>query len=280
MAVVNVRDLQGPWPEGTIYVGRNPEIWRRSGGQGAPPWGNPFVMKSEADRARVISDYSRWLADRIARGPRFRAEVASLADQNLACHCAPRACHGHVLEDAARTLAAGRDWTGRDNPRLLPLPTDAKVQEGPDTRVMRAALAAGLPDAFKADPAPEAQALRDAYRTLSFAMKDAGRLVRKPDGTWQVDPIRPPTPETKKTGLAAGSLQRALAQAVAAIPETTRPPLARALVDADARLAETAPRPPASRRNTPRALIGRPRPPRLTRAGDASGTYAWAITPI
>lgn len=251
MAVVNVRDLQGPWPEGTIYIGRNPEIWRRSGGQGAPPWGNPFVMKSEADRDRVISDYSRWLAARIAREPRFRAQVAALADQNLACHCAPRACHGHVLEDAARTLAAGRDWTGRDNPHLLPLPADAKAQEGPDTRVMRAALAAGLPDAFKADPAPEAQALRDAYRTLSFAMKDAGRLVPKPDGTWQVDSTRPPTPETKKAGLVVASLQRVLAQAGATLPETERSLLARALVEADARLAEMALRPAGIRQDVP-----------------------------
>jgi len=251
MAVVNVRDLQGPWPEGTTYIGRNPEIWRRSGGQGAPPWGNPFVMKSEADRARVISDYSRWLADRIAREPRFRAEVASLADKNLACHCAPRACHGHVLEDAARTLAAGRDWTGRDNPRLLPLPAAANAQEGPDTRVMRAALAAGLPDALKADPAPEAQALRDAYRTLSFTMKDAGRLAQGPDGTWQVVPTRPPTPKTKKAGLVAGALQRALAQAAIALPETERSRLARALIEADARLAETTLRPASTRRDIP-----------------------------
>jgi len=251
MAVVNVRDLKGPWPKGTVYIGRNPEIWRRSGGQGAPPWGNPFVMKSEADRGRVISDYTRWLADRVAREPRFRAEIVSLANQNLACHCAPRACHGHVLEDAARSLAAGRDWTGRDLPRFLTLSAGTEAQEGPDTRVMRAALAAGLPDVFKADPAPEAQALRDAYRTLSFAMKDAGRLVQGPDGAWQVDPTRPPTPETKKAGLVVGSLQRALAQAAAAIPEAERSLLARALVEADSRLAETALHPISTRRDIP-----------------------------
>lgn len=251
MAVVNVRDLRGPWPADTVYVGRNPEIWRRAGGKGSPPWGNPFAMKSEADRARVVADYTRWLADRIAREPRFKAEVAGLAGKNLACHCAPRACHGHVLEDAARALAAGRDWAGRD---LQPSPSqasapDAPAQEGPDTRVMRAALAAGLPDAFKADPAPEAAALREAYRVLSVAMKNAGRLAKDADGAWQVVAGRPQTAETKKAGLAAGSLQRALAQAAAVLPDADRSPLARALIDADARLAEAALRPAGARRD-------------------------------
>lgn len=44
-------------------------------------------MKSEANHGQVISDYTRWLADRVAREPLFHAEVASLADQSLACHC-------------------------------------------------------------------------------------------------------------------------------------------------------------------------------------------------
>jgi hypothetical protein len=255
MAVLNVRDLRGPWPRDAVYVGRNPEIWRRAGGQGQPPWGNPFAMRSEADRGRVVADYTRWLADRLSREPRFRAEVAGLAGKDLVCHCAPRACHGHVLADAARTLAAGRDWTGRDaDPQasFRDAPGSAPgtaAQEGPDTRVMRAALAAGLPDAFKADPAPEAAALREAYRVLSLAMKDAGRLVRAEDGRWEVQPTRPQTPETKKAGLAVGSLQRALAQAAAALPDAERTPLARALADADARLAETALRPTGIRRD-------------------------------
>jgi hypothetical protein len=255
MPVLNVRDLRGPWPRDAVYVGRNPEIWRRAGGQGQPPWGNPFAMKSEADRGRVIADYTRWLADRLSREPRFKAEVASLAGKDLVCHCAPRACHGHVLEDAARTLAAGRDWTGRDaDPQTSARETPGfadrtAAQEGQDTRIMRAALAAGLPDALRADPAPEAAALREAYRVLSLAMKDAGRLVRAEDGRWEIHPTRPQTPETKKAGLAVGSLQRALAQAAVALPDTARTPLTRALVDADARLAETAARPVGLRRD-------------------------------
>jgi hypothetical protein len=257
MAVLNVRDIRSPWPPNAVYVGRNSDLWRRSGGQGSPPWGNPFVMKSEADRGRVVADYARWLADRISREPRFKAEVASLAGKDLVCHCAPRACHGHVLADAARALAAGRDWTGRlpasqDLFRETSVPTpEPAAQEGPDTRIMRAALAAGLPDAFKADPAPEAAALREAYRVLSRAMKDAGRLTRTEDGRWEVRPTRPQTPETKKAGLATVSLQRVLAQAAVAFPDAARTPLARALVDADARLAETAARPAGIRRDDP-----------------------------
>jgi hypothetical protein len=257
MAVLNARDIRGPWPPNAVYVGRNPDLWRRSGGQGSPPWGNPFVMKSEADRGRVVADYARWLADRISREPRFKAEVASLAGKDLVCHCAPRACHGHVLADAARALAAGRDWSGRDPASQDPSPetsaptSEPAAQEGPDTRIMRAALAAGLPDAFRADPAPEAAALREAYRVLSLAMKDAGRLARTEDGRWEVRPTRPQTSETRKAGLAAAALQRALAQAAAALPDAARTTLARALVDADVRLAETVARPTGIRRDDP-----------------------------
>lgn len=249
MAVYNVRDLPDPWPNGVVYIGRNPEIWRRSGGNGPPAWGNPFVMKVESDRPRVIAAYTRWLADRIAREPRFKAEVVTLAGRDLACHCAPRACHGHVLEDAARTLAAGRVWTGTDLSKIQASNTYSPTpEESHDTRIMRAALIVGLPNFLKSDPSPEAVALREAYRALSLAMKAAGRLERTPDGAWKVNPTAPPTPETRKTGLATIALQRTLVQAVTHIPEPARSPLARTLLEADAQIAKAYKHNPIPRR--------------------------------
>lgn len=64
-------------------------------------WGNPFVMRKEADRARVIEDYRTWLWAEIRAGRITLEDLAALAGKRLGCHCAPRACHGDVLAAAA-----------------------------------------------------------------------------------------------------------------------------------------------------------------------------------
>lgn len=66
-------------------------------------WGNPFPMKSEKDRSKVIAQYRDWLWKQIKTAQISLEDLADLQGKRLACHCAPAACHGDVL-------AAAADW--------------------------------------------------------------------------------------------------------------------------------------------------------------------------
>lgn len=58
------------------------------------PYGNPFVIGVDGDRAAVITAYRIWLAGRPELQTRIRKD---LRGKDLKCCCAPRACHGDVL---------------------------------------------------------------------------------------------------------------------------------------------------------------------------------------
>ena len=57
------------------------------------PWGNPFVIGRDGDRAEVIEKYRQWLFE----NPLRDAEVRYLFGKHLVCHCAPEPCHADVL---------------------------------------------------------------------------------------------------------------------------------------------------------------------------------------
>jgi hypothetical protein len=71
-----------------VYIGR-PSIW-----------GNPFAMKSEADRAKVVAQYEDWLKTQ----PLLMAKLPSLKGKVLGCWCSPKACHRDVLARLANEL--------------------------------------------------------------------------------------------------------------------------------------------------------------------------------
>src|ERR1051325_8098751 len=84
-----------------IYVGR------------PSPLGNPFQMRSEADRAAVIRAYERWLREQLhdeqsaaSRGIRELAERARKQDGCLVCWCAPRPCHADVIKRVIEEINA------------------------------------------------------------------------------------------------------------------------------------------------------------------------------
>lgn len=56
-------------------------------------WGNPFPLKREADRAKVLQQYTEWIMTQ----PRLLAQLGELKGKVLGCWCAPKACHGDVL---------------------------------------------------------------------------------------------------------------------------------------------------------------------------------------
>jgi len=63
----------------------------------ATPWGNPFVIGRDGDRAAVIAAYrDRYLPSR----PDLLARLGEMRGMALGCWCAPAACHGDVLIEA------------------------------------------------------------------------------------------------------------------------------------------------------------------------------------
>lgn len=73
-------------PKEAIYVGRPSKF------------GNPFVIGRDGNRTQVIEKYRRWLADQ----PDLVASIKrDLAGKQLACWCAPLACHADILAEIA-----------------------------------------------------------------------------------------------------------------------------------------------------------------------------------
>jgi hypothetical protein len=84
-----------------VYVGR-PSVL-----------GNPFPMRAESDRDRVVDAYRDWLRG-LWGNPRVRAELERLADLaqagdvSLVCYCAPARCHADVIKSAIEGILAKR----------------------------------------------------------------------------------------------------------------------------------------------------------------------------
>lgn len=103
--VLNKRDLGALGPD-DVYIGR------RSYGM---HFGNPFPMKSEKDRAKVILQFRAWIKgyDHQDVEPERRQwilnNLETLRGKNLVCFCAPKPCHGDIYmemlyeEPTART---------------------------------------------------------------------------------------------------------------------------------------------------------------------------------
>ena len=101
ISVVSKRSLSDALPGITrVYVGRPSAL------------GNPFPMRSEADRERVVAQYRSWLRQQWktrgpARGELERLlELAKAGPLELICWCAPKACHADVIREALEALAA------------------------------------------------------------------------------------------------------------------------------------------------------------------------------
>lgn len=97
MTVINKYWYYGKVPEGAVSIMRD------------SPFGNPFHLGRDGDRATVIKKYRRYLWDRLQTDPEFRAKVKALKGLRLCCVCAPKPCHGDVLERAVIWLNSQDD---------------------------------------------------------------------------------------------------------------------------------------------------------------------------
>lgn len=76
-SVINWRS-QDP-PEGAVYIGRG------------SPWGNPYRLYADGNRATVIEKYRLWL------DAHPEIDIEQLRGKVLICSCKPLACHGDVI---------------------------------------------------------------------------------------------------------------------------------------------------------------------------------------
>lgn len=67
------------------------------------PWGNPFVIPEDGDRATVIGRYR----DHLSGQPSLLARLPELEGKALGCWCAPQPCHGDVLIEVLNDRSTG-----------------------------------------------------------------------------------------------------------------------------------------------------------------------------
>jgi Domain of unknown function (DUF4326) len=79
--VLNVKHVGKRPAANRVYVGRPTK------------WGNPFVIGKDGARADVIAKYHAW----IVQQPALMSALDELRGKDLACWCAPDACHADVL---------------------------------------------------------------------------------------------------------------------------------------------------------------------------------------
>lgn len=88
MKILNLKhDRCGP---GTVLVDRSTS------------WGNPYRIGKDGSRAEVIALYRQHLWQRIQSGDLDKRQLQALAGRDLACWCAPAACHAEVIRSAVR----------------------------------------------------------------------------------------------------------------------------------------------------------------------------------
>jgi len=87
--VMNKRSYRG----NGVYVGR-PNVL-----------GNPFYLKSESERNKVIAEYDIWLTEKMKSDTPQKREIRRLrklyktaGELTLICWCAPKACHADVIK--------------------------------------------------------------------------------------------------------------------------------------------------------------------------------------
>jgi hypothetical protein len=62
---------------------------------GYEPWGNPFEIGKDGDRAQVVQRFETYARDRLAKEPSW---LDPLRGKDLACWCPPgEACHADIL---------------------------------------------------------------------------------------------------------------------------------------------------------------------------------------
>ena len=73
-------------PIEAIYIGRGTK------------YGNPFPIGDTCTREESVEKYKRYIKNQIKLGHITLEDLAHLHNKDLVCFCAPKKCHGDVLE--------------------------------------------------------------------------------------------------------------------------------------------------------------------------------------
>lgn len=89
--VINIKDAPEGWqtnPE-YVYIGRT--------GKGLESiWGNPFIVKDDSFREKIVNHYRWWLLE--AAPKKYLDQMdQELYGKILVCFCKPKLCHGDVI---------------------------------------------------------------------------------------------------------------------------------------------------------------------------------------
>ena len=71
------------------------------------PWGNPYRIGPDGDRAAVLQQHRDHIRRRLRAGRLTLEQLAALSGKKLGCHCKPQPCHADYLAqlaDAARSI--------------------------------------------------------------------------------------------------------------------------------------------------------------------------------
>lgn len=110
------------WPENTIYIGRA----HAGRGLSKSKFANPFPLKDRNDdveRHKVLEQYRTYFWEQIQDKKVLISELQELDGCNLACFCAPKHCHGMIIQKAvewARDKTNDQDFKGLSNPLVMP----------------------------------------------------------------------------------------------------------------------------------------------------------------
>ncbi len=98
ITVVHVKHHKGKYE----YCGRSNDSFRLP----ASPLANPYKLRDEADRQRVLARYQKWFDSKAQDGDEAVANelarlinLARTGDVALGCFCAPRICHCDVIKE-------------------------------------------------------------------------------------------------------------------------------------------------------------------------------------
>ncbi len=76
------------------------------------PFGNPFVIGPDGDRAEVIRKFRVHFYERLKIDPAWKKLVEGLRGKRLACHCAPLPCHVDVYIEYLESPGLPKDRMG------------------------------------------------------------------------------------------------------------------------------------------------------------------------
>ena len=101
MSVINIKDAPSDWAENQqfAYIGRY--------GKGQNGYfGNPIVRGMQCpicsdthmDAGSTLKCFEIWMLNKIKTDQIYKDRIESLREKTLVCFCAPRPCHGNVIE--------------------------------------------------------------------------------------------------------------------------------------------------------------------------------------